>query len=267
MNIDYVNTTNLCVVRCTQHRKVSEKPSQNPRDGFSSFAIGDDNARLVVSFSTPGHCLLCQYRNGDAHIMDDTPVPSIRLPTDWAIQALPCFLLLPFFTRRNVLWCLIYVFSAHWIFHLDVFFYYYFCPVYQGNLLLLFKTFWTVTRYVDAVNVHAGNLFDTLFFNLLKYHINWGSWFGAFWDFLFLLKCLIIVVTFTIVRLITFQTQIWNAYISINFHATTVKDSCFYGSYWFMRELHLCKWLIPKVVKSSGKCYKLLLKIFICYNI
>lgn len=131
MNIDYVNTTNLCVVRCMQHRKVSEKPSRiilvckfeiNPGwGGFSSFAIGDDNARLIVSVSTPGYCLLCQYRNGDAHIMDDTPVPSIRLPTDWAIQALPCFLLLPFFTRRNVLWCLIYVFSAHWIFHLNVF--------------------------------------------------------------------------------------------------------------------------------------------------
>lgn len=58
---------------------------------------------VKMCVSTPLNRLLCHCKNEEFHTMDDTPVPSIRLPTDRGIQALPCFLLLPLFTRRNML--------------------------------------------------------------------------------------------------------------------------------------------------------------------
>lgn len=101
--------------------------------------------QIDVSISTLLHCSLFQYKSGDT--MDDNPAPSIRLLTDWGIQAIPY--LLPFFIWRNVLWCLIHVLilsslkcckwlivfcaiKTYWSFLLDVL-----LPVYRGNLLLL----------------------------------------------------------------------------------------------------------------------------------
>lgn len=70
------------------------------------FCISGDNVYTdCVSISTLLHYSLFQYKSGDP--MDDKPAPSTRLLTAWGIQAIP--ILLPFFIRRNVLWCLIHV--------------------------------------------------------------------------------------------------------------------------------------------------------------
>lgn len=86
------------------------------------------------------------------------------------------------------------------------------------------KSFWTVTGDIDAVNVHAGNLFNTLFFNLLKGLIYRGSWFGAFLRFpvFTLLSYYSAASLCTAVILLTSQTQIHKHPFMWNLNCSTV---------------------------------------------